>query len=307
MARAMPRLKEATKHINWHPGHMHSGMLAMIGKLNTMDCVIEVHDARIPLIGRNKEFKEHLGLIKPRILVLNKSDLADLTQWDKVKAKLESAGDTEVILTNMTGDTFSYNERGYDTLLKRAITLIHKSERFNRDGLSDYKIMVVGIPNVGKSTLINRLRQYHLGLGGDTARTGSQAGLTKHVDNKIRICSRPVTYLVDTPGVLEPSATKDRNKAMKLALCSTISDKVINPFDLATYLLKFLNSTNNLSYVDMYQLKGPIDDIHLFCKEVVANARFENKDSHSNSFDGVCWGMIGSFRKGLFGQMMFLD
>jgi ribosome biogenesis GTPase A len=293
---------------------MYTGMQAMIGKLNTVDCVIEVHDARIPFIGRNTEFRQHLGCIKPHILVLNKSDLADLGRWKQVEEKLRSQGDHNVILTDLSGTQFSHSSRGYQGLLDKAITLIRQSDRHNRGHLSHFKVMIVGIPNVGKSTLINRLRQHHLGLKGEATRTGNIAGVTRHVENMIKICPRPLIYSLDTPGVLQPSATKDHSTAMKLALCSTINDRVLKPYPIAKFLIQYLHLEQNFFYVDHFELEGPVKDIDEFCRQIAA-ANYPNYNHRSSSHqvtdlidtDKICWKLVNSFRKGLLGKVMFFE
>jgi len=276
----------------------------MMGKLHSVDCVVEVHDARIPMIGRNREFREHLGKVKPHILVLNKIDLADLSRWDVIEKKLRDQGDSNVILTDLSGSQFS--QQGYQSLLQRAVTLMRDSDRHNRELTSEYKIMIVGIPNVGKSTLINRLRQHHLGRGGEAAKTGKQAGVTRVVENKIRICSRPLIYTLDTPGVLQPSATRNHDQAMKLALCSTINDKVIEPMHLADFLLGHLNRIGNHSYVDVMGLSNPETNIHQLCRAFLANQKSDASSSGDLSdHDGICWHMIKLARLGCFGKLMF--
>lgn len=302
------------KSVNWHPGHMYSGLQAVIGKLNTVDCVIEVHDARIPLIGRNKEFRQHLGLIKPHLLVLNKSDLADLSQWNYIERKLADRGDRNVILTDMSGTQFSHATRGYDTVLEKAVSLIRESDRNNRSHLSQFKIMIVGIPNVGKSTLINRLRQHHLGLKGEATRTGNTAGVTRHVETMIKISARPLIYTLDTPGILQPSSTRRHDQAMKLALCSTINDRALEPYPIAQFLLKYLNDEQNCFYANHFELEGPMSDMDELCREV-AKVHFPKynhelgRDSASNLIDTnkICWNFVNAFRKGLFGKVMFYD
>lgn len=313
MAKKVGQVKSGNA-INWFPGHMFAGMQAMIGKLNTVDCVIEVHDARIPFTGRNTEFREHLGLIKPRVLVLNKKDLADLSRWSSIKERLARQNDRNVVTTDLSGSQFDHASRGYNKLMEIVVNLINKSDRSNRQTMREYKLMIVGIPNVGKSTLINRLRQYHLGLRGEPATVGSYAGVTKQVQHMIKICSYPKIYSIDTPGVLEPSVTKNTDQTMRLALCSTISDKVIKPGKLAQYLLNLLNEQENYAYVHQFQLEGPVQDIGELLKEASMNPDMRIKTkcietglmTETPNHDKICWKLIKDFRTGLYGKA-FLD
>lgn len=304
--------------MNWHPGHMYIGMQTMIGKLNTVDCVIEVHDARIPFTGRNSEFRHHLGMIKPHLLLLNKSDLADLTRWTDIKARLYDQGDKNILLSDMTGNDFSFASRGYTNLLNKIVQLVTTSNRYNREFQKAYKIMIVGIPNVGKSTLINRLRQYHLGCKGEPAKVGPSAGVTKNVAHVIKVSSRPLIYSIDTPGILAPGSTKNLEEATRLALCSSFNDRVIKPRILTEYLLKYLNETKNYIYLDHYELDKPITTIDQLVE--VSERKIDSEQQHHTSIldsnrgvslikhpdeDSVCWKFVRKFRKGLFGKIMF--
>lgn len=298
--------------VNWHPGHMYSGMQAIIGKLNTVDCVIEVHDARIPTIGRNRKFRRHLGAIKPRILVLNKSDLADLTHWRSVKQRLIDQGDEHVMLTDLSGSELTHDSKGYTNLMNKAVELIRQSDRYNRSLMPFFKIMIVGIPNVGKSTLINRLRQYHLGLKGEATRTGNEAGVTRSVENMVKICPRPLIYSIDTPGILQPSATRDMNQAMKLALCSTINDKAVNSYELAKFLLDHLHNENNFSYLRPFELDIPETNLDELCRSIAIKnyPNYQTKDGSGEAtenvnVDKICRMLVKYFRKGLYGKVMF--
>lgn len=299
----IPRKLLEKKPINWYPGHMHSGMQAMMGKLNTVDCVVEVHDARIPFIGRNSEFKKHLGLIKPRLLVLNKSDLADLSSWDRIKNKLADEGDPDVLLTDATGSQFSHSNRGYTNLLNTVVKLVSQSDRNNRLSMDHYQIMIVGIPNVGKSTLINRLRQFHTGRAGEPAKIGAEAGVTRSVHERIKICSRPPIYSLDTPGVLQPGITKNHDQAMRLALCSNINNKNLDPNEVASYLLKFLNNTGNYQYQFRFKLDEPVHSIEELTEKLASKEEFQDRSKPEP--DAVSWRFIRTFRRGEFGKVIF--
>lgn len=316
----MPSLKQMSRvanhakssKINWFPGHMYSGLKAMMGKLNTVDCVIEVHDARIPFIGRNTEFRQHLGVIKPHILVLNKSDLADLSKWDEIKRRLNERGDRNIFLTDLTGVQFSHGDRGYTKIMNRVVKIVNESDAFNRQATSELRVMIVGIPNVGKSTLINRLRNHHFGLKGAPAKVGPQAGVTRRVENQVKICARPPIYSLDTPGVLEPGTLRSTRDQMALALCSTITDRVLDPEVLASYLLKFFNKKNNLMYKEVYFLKEPTEKPEdLGCSPNFSEYVHEFRDVKTNQvhlrpdIHRICWRFIKDFRAGMFGKVIF--
>lgn len=291
--------------INWHPGHMYSGMQAMIGKLRTVDCIIEVHDARIPFTGRNVEFRRQLGTIKPHLLVLNKCDLADLTGWKSIHDRLTKRGDQNVLLSDLSGNNTTEYQKNYTKIIDKAMSVIGQSERYNREGEKNFKLMVVGIPNCGKSTLINRLRQHHLGRKGEATKTGPTAGVTRQVEFMIKVCSRPSIYILDTPGILEPGATRNVDQAMRLALCSSINDRVLKPEQLASYLLNFLNNQQNFFYLEVMNLEKPI----LSTPELVARLKEirvrQDPNASATDNDELLWQFIRNFRKGHFGQVMF--
>jgi len=103
--------------------------------------------------------------------------------------------------------------------LPTIIDLIRKSDRFNREDFAGFNSMILGIPNVGKSTVINKLRNICLGVGGKATSTGAIAGVTRSVMERIKINANPPVYLYDTPGVLEPKLDKGLEATMRCALC----------------------------------------------------------------------------------------
>lgn len=171
---------------HWFPGHMAKGLNQMQRQLKNIDCILEVHDARIPVSGRNPQFESRLGLsvLKPNILVLNKMDLANLQHRNKIISHYESQGVKDVIFTNCKKP----DSRGIRSIIPRISSLLQKSERYNRFEEREYQLMVIGIPNVGKSSLINALRAKHLRRSKAT-KVGGVPGITQSVLERIKVSS----------------------------------------------------------------------------------------------------------------------
>ncbi|XP_067155745.1 mitochondrial ribosome-associated GTPase 1 isoform X1 [Apteryx mantelli] len=291
---------------SWFPGHMAKGLRQMRGALRRADCLIEVHDARIPLSGRNPMLQEALG-IRPHILVLNKMDLADPHQQPKVLEQLKQEGCSNVVFTDCQRDG---NVRKIVPLVAK---LVSNSPRYQRAENVEYCIMVIGVPNMGKSSLINSLRRLHLKKGifcgsptwegaagtavkrlraaseswsrrwgqsiawfsdslshftkGKATAVGGEPGITKAVLTRIQVCEKPLIYLVDTPGVLPPKL-EDVETGMKLALCGAIRDHLVGEDIMADYLLYTLNKHQQFRYVQRYGLAEACDDIERVLKHV---------------------------------------
>ncbi|XP_066211709.1 mitochondrial ribosome-associated GTPase 1 isoform X3 [Saccopteryx leptura] len=255
----------------WFPGHMAKGLKKMQSSLKLVDCVIEVHDARIPLSGRNPLFQETLG-IKPHLLVLNKMDLADLKEQQKIIQHLEGEGLKNIIFTNCIKD------ENIKQIIPVVTELVGSSYRYHRGENVEFCIMVIGVPNVGKSSLINSLRRQHLRKGKAT-RVGSEPGITRAVMSRIQVCERPLMFLLDTPGVLAPRI-ESVETGLKLALCGTVLDHLVGEETLADYLLYTLNRHQLFGqpwlllavalyrYVQHYDLGEACDDVESVLKRV---------------------------------------
>ncbi|XP_044879237.1 mitochondrial ribosome-associated GTPase 1 isoform X3 [Mauremys mutica] len=208
------------------------GLRQMKESLRKVDCLIEVHDARIPFSGRNPAFQESLG-IRPHLLVLNKMDLADLTHKAKILERLEQEGLKNILFTNCVKD------ENVKKVIPLITDLVSNSQRYQRVENMEYCIMVIGVPNVGKSSLINSMRRLHLKKG-KASRVGGEPGITKAVLTRIQVSERPLMYLLDTPGVLAPRI-ESVEAGMKLALCGAIRDHLVGEGIMADYLLYTLN------------------------------------------------------------------
>ncbi|XP_067015412.1 mitochondrial GTPase 1 [Anabrus simplex] len=241
--------------LHWFPGHMGRGLKQMQQKLKSVDCIIEVHDARIPFSGRNSDFKHTVSSVKPHILVLNKKDLIDHRLYPRIEQKLKEEGISRVLFTNCRDHKCS----GVKRVVPLASDLISSSDRFNRSEQKEVCMMVIGVPNVGKSSLINALRNKYLKKSG-VAHVGAVAGITRSVQNRIKIRQDPPVFLLDTPGILTPTI-RDVEAGLRLAVCACLQDHLVGEDIIADYLLYILNKSGNFNYTKLMGLDEPTDDI----------------------------------------------
>jgi len=212
--------------IQWFPGHMAKARRQVQENLKLVDIVFELIDARLPISSRNPMIDEVINQ-KPRLLILNKSDMADESQTRKWVQYFADKGDTAVAINSFEG-------KGLQSVTKAAKEILApKWERMKSRGIKPRAIraMIVGIPNVGKSTLINRLAKKNI------AKTGNMPGVTK-AQQWIKF--EKDLELLDTPGILWPKF-EDQEIGLKLAITGAIKDAITNMEDIAVYGLKFLS------------------------------------------------------------------
>ncbi|XP_034408710.1 mitochondrial ribosome-associated GTPase 1 [Cyclopterus lumpus] len=292
---------------HWFPGHMAKGLKQMRASLKGVDCIVEIHDARIPFSGRNPVFQETLD-VRPHLLILNKMDLADLSSQQRIMKTLEKKGVRNVLFTNC----LKQSDDNIKKLVPMVVEIIESQPRFNRDENTNFCLMVIGVPNVGKSSLINSLRRTNLKKG-RASRVGGEPGITKAILTRIQVCERPIMHLLDTPGVLPPKI-KSVETGMKLALCGTILDHLVGEDIIADYLLYSLNRLGKFSYVEKYGLQEPSDDIQYVLKRIAVRL---GKTQRVKAITGVgnititvpnytaaAYDFIRTFRKGELGQVM---
>lgn len=291
--------------LHWFPGHMGKGLKKMQHKVRSVDCIIEVHDARIPLSGRNPDFKYTVSGVKPHILVLNKKDLIEERLIPKIKARLKDECE-HVIFTDCK------NQRcpGVNSLFPLAKDLINSSNRYNRNGADDHCVMMIGVPNVGKSSLINSLRNRFLHKG-NAVQVGGRPGVTKSVQTKVKLSEKPLFYMLDTPGILTPHVP-NTEVGLKLALCATIQDHLVGICVIADFLLFMLNKLERFSYVKVFNLKEASDNILDVLTQIATDRGLTNKfrDLVSGSYvqrpdlDTAAALMIKAFRNGELGKIV---
>ena len=209
--------------INWYPGHMARSRRLLTDQLRAVDAVVELCDARAPLATRNPDL-EKLTSGKERLLVLNKADLADDGATSKWLSHFRARG-LECVRFNSNG------ARAKEILGKLEEATRPAVERALKRGIKKTaRIMVIGIPNVGKSTFINRIN------GAPIARTADRPGVTR-ANQWIKIT--PYLELLDTPGMLPPKLD-DQKRAKLLAYLGSVRDQILDTEELAAGLLSLL-------------------------------------------------------------------
>lgn len=210
----------------WYPGHMTKAKRMMQEDIKLIDLVIELVDARLPMSSRNPDI-DSLGKGKSRLILLNKADLADPKLNDKWEEFFYKKGYFVVQINSRNGSGI----KSINGIIQQACA--EKIERDRRRGIMNRPVraMVVGIPNVGKSTFINAY------AGKACAKTGNKPGVTK---GKQWIRLNKNVELLDTPGILWPKF-EDQTVGMKLAMAGSIRDEILNIDELAIELIKYLH------------------------------------------------------------------
>ncbi|MBJ6363356.1 ribosome biogenesis GTPase YlqF [Paenibacillus sp. GCM10012307] len=232
--------------IQWFPGHMTRARRQIEAKLKLIDIVIELLDARVPLSSRNPMVDEILSG-KPRLIVLNKADLADPRATDQWISFFSKEGHACIAVDSSTGTRVADIPQRVKELLD------HKIVRMKQKGMNPraLRALIVGIPNVGKSTLINRL------AGRSIALTGDRPGVTKgqqwiKVGNEME--------LLDTPGILWPKF-EDQLVGYRLAMTGAIREEILNIEDIAFFAVRVLADRYWDTLKERFGLETPPKDV----------------------------------------------
>ena len=273
--------------IQWFPGHMHKAAKAVRETLPTVDVLIEVLDARIPFSSQNPMIAEIMGN-KPCIKLLNKSDLADSVLTEIWQQHMEQSSNIRTLATNVKSTAS----------LRQITDLCHKLIP-NKGGEDDFRnihAMIIGIPNVGKSTLINSL------AGRTIAKTGNEPAVTKHQQ---RIKLEHGITLIDTPGMMWPKIEHE-NSGYRLAFTGAIKETATDNTDVAFSAAEYLLEVYPERLVERYKLDNvPESPVELI--ESLGRLRGCLRSGGGVLLEKASNILISEFRSGILGPITLED
>ena len=271
-------------HIHWYPGHIAKAERQLKEKLNLVDVVIEVRDARIPLSSSYTNIKKLLG-DKPRLLLLNKADLVEKSELKQWVNYLKETTSCPVIITEAKGS------KDLAQVVKYTVELAEpKIQAIMAKGLlrRAARAMVVGMPNVGKSSVINKLTK------SSKTKIGAKAGVTRQ-QQWVRI--NPKVDLLDTPGII-PLKQEDQDKAYKLAFVDSIGENAYDVEGVAQIFIRDLSKVYPDLLKDYYKLDDDnvtVEAIALKRNWIISGGRPDTKRCAQN--------ILNDFRVGRLGKL----
>lgn len=283
-------MNENKTNINWYPGHMAKTKRQIKEKIDLIDIIYEVVDSRIPISSKIKDIDD-LVKNKPRILIMTKIDLCDLNKTNKHIKYYESLGYKVVLVDLISNKNVDKIKSVTDEVLKEL------NEKREAKGLKkrNYRALIIGIPNVGKSTLINRL------AGKKVVGVGNKPGVTKQL-SWIRI-SKDVD-LMDSPGILWPKID-DEKVGLNLACFSAIKEEILPIDEVACYILKymFINYKENLK--ERYGLENIDFEDFTDAYEVIGRKRGCILRGNEVDYDKVSALIVRDLNEGHLGKVTF--
>ena len=273
-------------HFQWYPGHMTKAKRMMQENIKLIDLVIELVDARLPVSSRNPDIDE-LGKNKARLILLNKADLAE-EKWNDAWAEyFKKKGYSVVKVNSKRGGGIKSIQGVIQEACKEKIERDRKRGILNRP----VRAMVVGIPNVGKSTFINAL------AGKACAKTGNKPGVTK---GKQWIKLNKNIELLDTPGILWPKF-EDQQVGLRLALIGSIRDEILNQDEMAIELIEYLKNHYQGILADRYQVDENEDKVKIL-EQIALNRNCKMKGNELD-YEKASKIVLEEFRNGKLGKI----
>jgi len=273
--------------INWYPGHMAKTKRQIKENIDLIDIVYEVIDARIPKSSKNKDVDSMIKN-KPRILIMTKFDLCDENKTKKWKQYYESLG-YKVVLVDLI------NNPNLQPVFEETTKLLKElNEKRISKGLKERKAraLILGIPNVGKSTLINRL------VGRKATNVGNKPGITKKLE-WIRINNQ--IELLDTPGILWPRLD-DEIVALNLASMTAIKEEILNLEEVAIYIINTMLKLYPTQIKERYNIENETDIVDILDKIGKKIGAIRN---HETDYEKVYTTVLKDLREGYLGRITF--
>lgn len=270
-------------NINWYPGHMKKTREMIQSNLKLVDIIIEILDARIPNSSKNPIINEIIAN-KKRIILLNKADLADKRETSEWIRLFEKEGYKAIEIDALNG-------RGIDKLYKILNEFQAERDEEKRNS-RPLRIMILGVPNVGKSSLINRLS------GRKSTKTGNKPGITK---GKQWITLENGMQLLDTPGILWPKF-EEPEVGLNLAFAGSIKDEILEIQDIGYELIGFLADNYPEEFMNRYKLSDLSDD-KLTNMEALALKRGFILPGKRIDYERTARTVIDEFRAGKIGKI----
>ena len=281
-------MNENKTNINWFPGHMVKAKKEIKENLKLVDTVIEIVDARIPISSRNPDFDELIGT-KPRVIGLNKFDLAD-PKVNKMWIEYYKKQNIPAVLIN------SISGAGINELLTLARDAVkEKIEKSNEKGIvgRSVRVAVMGIPNAGKSSFINKVAKRNV------ANVGNKPGVTR---TKQWIRTNLGIELMDTPGILWPKFETEEI-GLNLAFTGAIKYEILDNEELSLKLIQKLRDTYKKEFCERYKLEDIDENSELEILEIIGNKRGCKISGGEIDYTKVANLVIDEFRKGVIGNI----
>ncbi|SFE64581.1 ribosome biogenesis GTPase YlqF [Peptostreptococcus sp. D1] len=281
-------LKDDNLNINWYPGHMKKTRELVQNNLKLVDIVIELLDARIPFSSKNPEIDKIVG-DKPRVVLLNKSDMCERKDLDEWIRYYEKQGIKAIPINAMNGQGINkvISECGAQTK--------EMMEKFNEKGRKarGIRLMIVGVPNVGKSSLINKLS------GRRSTQTGDRPGVTK---GKQWVKIKGNMELLDTPGILWPKF-EDQEVALNLAFTRAIKDEILDVETLGLRLIEKLQNIAPEKLCERYKLDS-VAETPLETMEAIGRKRGFIMGNKELDYTRIATTVLNEFRDGKIGRII---
>ncbi len=272
------------RKINWYPGHMNRAINEIINGLKKVDIVLEVRDARSPLVTGNRVLKKKIGN-KPKLIVINKKNLANPDIVEKWEAWFEKQGEPFIFINCLDKDSLK-------TLTDKALQILN--EKRDSPKKSRMKLMIIGLPNTGKSTIINKLANRN------ATKAAAKPGQTQ---TQLWVRVGEDLDLLDTPGVMPPEIDTEE-QGIWLSAIHAIPDKVVIPEIPACYIVEHMIKVKSEAFKNHYKLETLGPDL-ISTLNAIAELRGCFKKQNEYDYERVYQLILNDFRKGDLGKTSF--